>query len=202
MKVIFWTKIMSALVLLVGIHLTANSFHLAQYANIEFLLMKIHRVLNGSSKCVNVHYRKKGLFIVLPLIHNQKLKKQHIILEISTKKKSLRNLTRFHGGPFQLRNFATALLLKTVIWTWIFFQVLQSALLKNEKKSSQKDTNHLKIAWHKQETEENIEKRERKTKNEKKTINNNIFFTFTFLYSLYCYICLTVFSRGRLLEMQ
>ena len=179
---------MSALVLLVGIHLTGNSFHLAQYANIEFLLMKIHRVLNGSSKCVNVHYRKKGLFIVLPLIHNQKLKKQHIILEISTKKNSLRNLTRFHGGPFQLRNFATALLLKTVIWTWIFFQVLQSALLKNEKKSSQKDTNHLKIAWHSKRQKKTLKKEREKRKMRKKQLT-----TICFLLSLFYIVYIVTF---------
>ena len=65
-----------------------------------------------------------------------------------------------------------------------------------------------------------LKKKERKTKNEKDSNNSNKYFiTFTFLYwkiynfwktylaylenlSLYCYICITVYSRGKLLEMQ
>ena len=43
----------------------------------------------------------------------------------------------FPGGIF----LTTAFLLKTIIWTWILLQVLQSALLKNETKSSQKRWN-------------------------------------------------------------
>ena len=64
-----------------------------------------------------------------------------------------------------------------------FFQVLQSTLLKNEKKLSKEDANHLKIAWHSKKQKKSIEKIEIKTKNEKKPNNNNIyFFTFTFSY--------------------
>ena len=45
---------------------------------------------------------------------------QYTILEISTKKNSLRNLARFHGGFFELEipeSFTKAFLLKTIIWT-------------------------------------------------------------------------------------
>ena len=47
-------------------------------------------------------------------------KTQYTIIDISTKKNSLRNLTRFHGGFFKLQipeNFTRAFLLKTIIWT-------------------------------------------------------------------------------------
>ena len=41
---------------------------------------------------------------------------QHTILKISTKKNSLRNLTRFHGGLFELEilEILTTFLLKTI----------------------------------------------------------------------------------------
>ena len=59
---------------------------------------------------------------------------QYTILEISTKKNSLRNLTRFHGGLFELEILE-------------IFQALQSALLKNETKNLlKKDASQLKIA--------------------------------------------------------
>ena len=64
-----------------------------------------------------------------------------------------------------------------------FFQVLQSTLLKNEKKLSKEDANHLEIAWHSKKQKKSIEKREIKTKNEKKHNNNIYFFTFTFSYT-------------------
>ena len=66
--------------------------------------MKTHRVLNRLSKCANVRYRKN----------------HYTFLEISTKNNSLRNLTRFHDGFFELEipeSFARAFLLKTIIWT-------------------------------------------------------------------------------------
>ena len=44
---------------------------------------------------------------------------------------------------------------------------MKSAVLKNDKKS-QKDVNHLKIAWHSKRQTKNVEKGERKTKNQKK----------------------------------
>ena len=64
-----------------------------------------------------------------------------------------------------------------------FFQVLQSALRKNEKKLRQKKN---KIQKSKRKT---LIKRERKTKNEKKSNSNNkYFFTVTFFKweNLYC----------------
>ena len=55
-----------------------------------------------------------------------KLKKtQQIFLGTFTKKNLLRNLTRFHGGFFELEIigiFRAAFLLKTIISTWIFFK--------------------------------------------------------------------------------
>ena len=65
--------------------------------------MKTHRVLNRLSKCANMHYRKNQVFLWLTINSQSKLKKnQHTILEISTKKNSLRKLTRFHGELFEL----------------------------------------------------------------------------------------------------
>ena len=73
--------------------------------------------------------------------------------------------------------FTTAFFLKTIT------QVLQSALLKDERKNLKKNASELKIVWHSKRHKKNIEKREIKTKTEKKLNNNNeYFFTFTFLY--------------------
>ena len=59
---------------------------------------------------------------------------QHTILEISTKKTSLRNLTRFHRGLFELEILE-------------IFQALQSDLLKSETKNLPKKVpSKLKIA--------------------------------------------------------
>ena len=114
------------------------------------------------SKYVNVRYRNN---YVLLLFYQEKL---------TTKfnKVSLRGLLELEI----LENFTTAFLLKTIIWTLIFFQVLQSAPLKDEKKFSQKDVSHLKMAWHSKRRYKNIQKSERKTKNEKKSKNNNTYF--------------------------
>ena len=57
------------------------------------------------------------------------------ILEIYTKKNSLRNLARLHGGLFELdilEIFATAFLLKTIIWTWLFFKHCRVLSLKTK----------------------------------------------------------------------
>ena len=65
--------------------------------------MKTHRVLNRLSKYVNVLYHKVQVFLWFIINSQSKLKKiQYTILEISTKKNSLRNLTRFYGGLFEL----------------------------------------------------------------------------------------------------
>ena len=42
-------------------------FHLVQSANTEFLLMKTQRVLNRSSKCANVRYRKNQVLLWLTI---------------------------------------------------------------------------------------------------------------------------------------
>ena len=78
---------------------------------------------------------KTRCFYGLPLIHNQNKKNSaHNILEIPTKKSSLRNLTRFHGGLFGLEILE-------------IFQALQSALLKKETKNIfEKDASQLQIA--------------------------------------------------------
>ena len=80
--------------------------------------------------------------------------------------------------------FTTALLLTNYYLNFKFFQALRSALLKNEIKNIlKKDGSHLKIAWQliiARDRSKTFKKRERKTKNEKKS--NKSFFTFTFLY--------------------
>ena len=169
--------------------------------------------LNRSSKYVNARYRK--------LKTKTKIKTKNIqstILGTFIKKNSPQNLTVFHCGLIELEIleiFTTGYLSKAIIWTWIFFQVLQSAtLLKKEKKSSQKDASHQKIAWISKRQEKNIktEKEKRKMRKSQTTkisfllfyIKKFIFCLKTYLEKLilYCYICNTVFSRCRLLEMQ
>ena len=80
-----------------------------------------------------------------------KKKSIHYSWDIYQEKFAMKNLTRFHGGLFQLEileTFAIAFLLKTIIWTYFFVQVLPSALLKNETKNLlEKDASQLKIAW-------------------------------------------------------
>ena len=81
--------------------------------------MKTQRILNRLSLCENVRYRKSQVFLWSAINSQSKLQKsQYTILEISTKKNSLRNLTRFYGGLFELEIleiFTTAYLLKTII---------------------------------------------------------------------------------------
>ena len=55
--------------------------------------------------------------------------------DISTKKNLLQNLTRFHGGCFEFEipeSFTRAFLLKTIIWTWIFFKHCRLLSLKTK----------------------------------------------------------------------
>ena len=92
------------------------------------------------------------------------------------------------------RNFHNRLFLKNYYLNLNFFEVLQSAtLLKKEKKSSQKDASHQKIAWISKRQKKNIKKRERKTKNEKKSNNKNIFFTF--LYKKIYFLLENIFGK-------
>ena len=75
------------------------------------------------------------------------------------------------------RNFHNSFFVKNYYLKLSFFQVLQSALLKNKtKKNLTKDTSYLKIAWHSKRQKKNIEKGERKTKNEKQSNSNNKYF--------------------------
>ena len=85
-----------------------------------------------------------------------KIKKiQQTILET---KNPLRNL-RFYGGPFVLE---ISVFVRGCYLNSNFFRVLQSSLLKNEKKYIlKKDTSHLKIAWHSNRQKKNIEKKEK-----------------------------------------
>ena len=57
---------------------------------------------------------------------------------------------------------------------------MHSAFLKN-KKNLKKDVSHLKIASHSKSQKRNIEKRERKTKNENSQATTITLFSFTFL---------------------
>ena len=70
---------------------------------LEISWLAIFESLNRSSKCVNLRYHKKPVFLYLIINSQSKLKKIiHTILETFTKKNSLWNLTRFHGGIFEL----------------------------------------------------------------------------------------------------
>ena len=130
-------------------------------------------------------------------------------------KNSLRTLTRFHGALFDLEIlevFTTAFLLKTIIWTWIFFKYSRVLSWKTTtkkifSKKIQATYNLFDLARDRRKTL----KREKKWKIRKSQIaiiNIYYIYTFTFLYrkiyllseklsleklSLYCYICITVF---------
>ena len=97
-------------------HLYVFPSHLVQNAKTEFLLMKTQRVF--SCQCANARYRKNQGFLYFIINSNSKLKKiQHGILDRYSKKGSLRNLTSFHGGLFELEIleiFTTAFLLKAI----------------------------------------------------------------------------------------
>ena len=65
-----------------------------------------------------------------------------------------------------------------------FFQLLQSVLLKNKKNIPKKDAVQLKISSQCKRQKKILKKRERKTKNAKKSNKDNKYiFIFTFLYS-------------------
>ena len=74
--------------------------------------------------------------------------------------------TLWAGDPKNLHN---SFFVKNFYLDLNFFEVLQIALLKNEKKNfSKKDASHLKTAWHSEIQKKSIEKRERKTKKREK----------------------------------
>ena len=131
--------------------------------------------------CVIVKIR---CFYSFTINSQSKLKKFSKLFLRHTKKNLLRNLTRFHGGLFELEIleiFTTVFLLKTVIWTWIFFKYCRVFSLKTKKNLLKKDASNLTISWQSKRQKKNIKKRERKTRNEKKSNNNNkYFFTFNF----------------------
>ena len=160
-------------------------FHLVQSANNEFLFMKTHRVLNRLSKCENVRYCENQVLLWFTINSQSKLKKiQYAILKISTKKNSLWNLIRFQGGFFELEipeSFTKGFLLKTIIWTWIFFKHCTVLSLKRNKKSSLKRCESSKncltvdTAGDRSKT---LKNRKTKTKNEKKSNNSFLLLTF------------------------
>ena len=139
------------------------SFHLVQSANTECLLIKTHRVLSRLSKFADVRYRKNQVLLYFYHWFTIKTKKnQYNILETFSKKNSLRNLARFHSVLFELKILeilTTAFLLKTIVWTWIFFKycrVLPS--LKTKRSPLRKDGSHLKITWNSKRQKKNIQK--------------------------------------------
>ena len=88
--------------------------------------MKTHRVLNRSTKYANARYCKNIVYIIVYIVYSfTKISNiQCTFLRTFTKENSLRNLTRFHGGLFELE--------------LEFFAITAECLLKNEKKSGQK----------------------------------------------------------------
>ena len=127
---------------------------------------------------------KTRCFHSLLLIHDENfeikiktIKIQHTIFETFTKKSSLWNLSVFHDGPFELEVleiFTTAFLFKTLIWTWIFFQVLQSALLKNQRKTDRRTEARERRKILKKEKEK------QKMKKKNQTATTNIFYSYFF----------------------
>ena len=99
---------------------------------------------------------------VLPLIHNQNLKKSaHYSWDIFQEKLAVKCkvlwLALWVGDP---GNFDTSFFVKNYYLNLNFFQALQSTLLKNGEKKFAKmlDANHLKVAWHSEKQKKNIEK--------------------------------------------
>ena len=129
--------------------------------------MKAHGVLNRLGKCANVRYRKNQVLLWFTVNSQSKQKKFRGLFELE-----------------MVEMFTTALLLTNYYLNFKFFQALRSTLLKNEIKNIlKKDGSHVKIAWQliiARDRSKTFKKRERKTKNEKKS--NKSFFTFTFLY--------------------
>ena len=96
--------------------------------------MMTHRVLNRLTKCANVCYRKKQVFLWFTINLQAKLKKFiTLFLRYLKKKKLAMKLARFHDGLFELEILE-------------IFEALQSVLLKNETKNLKKDASRQKIA--------------------------------------------------------
>ena len=119
---------------------------------------------------------KTRCFYSLPLVHSQDLKKSaHYSWGIYQENVA----TKFNKAPWWAlwvgdpRNFHNSFFVKNLL------ELELSALLKKEK-NLKKVANHLKIGWKSKRQTENIEKRERKTKNNLNFLNAAIlFFTFT-----------------------
>ena len=117
----------------------------------------------------------------------------------------------FYNGFFELEIleiFATAYLLKIIIWTRIFLKYFRVLYLKTKKK-----TFYLKIAWKKRKI---LKKEKEKWKMRQSQTAINIFLFLLFFYrkvcillenifwklNLFYYICITISSHGRFLEMK
>ena len=95
--------------------------------------MMTHRVLNRLTKCANVCYHKKQVFLWFTINLQAKLKKFiTLFLRYLKKKKLAMKLARFHDGLFELEILE-------------IFEALQSVLLKNETKNLKKDQVNKKL---------------------------------------------------------
>ena len=108
-------------------------FHLLQSVSTEFLLMKTHRVLNRSSKCATVRYRKNQVFYGFTI--NLKSKLLLLTKRLVKKFKKSFVVTLWVGGG---RNFHKFFVKNYYYWTWIFFKYsrvlsLRTNLLKKCK---------------------------------------------------------------------
>ena len=169
--------------------------------------------LNRSSKYVNARYRK--------LKTKTKIKTKNIqstILGTFIKKNSPQNLTVFHCGLIELEIleiFTTGYFSKTTIWTWIFLKFCRVLLsLKRKKnllKKMQATKKLLELARDRRKTLKKEKEKRKMRKSQTTKISFLLFYIKKFIFCLktyleklilYCYICNTVFSRCRLLEMQ
>ena len=93
-----------------------------------------------------------------------------------------------------------------------YYLYLRVPYLKTKKNLLQKDAKHLEVAWHSKRLKK--EKEKRKIRKSQTTIIDTFLLllcliekfmfcweTYLEKFSLYCYICITVFSRARLLRM-
>ena len=125
-------------------------FHLVQSANTEFLLMKIHRVLNRLSKCANVSCRKNQGFYNFTINSQSKLEKFSTLF--------LRYLPRkmFDSGLLEseiLEIFTAVVFVKNFHLTLNFFKYCRLFSLKTRKRS-QEIRKLSKNCLSKQETEQ------------------------------------------------
>ena len=126
------------------------------------LLKSINQILFFSLKiyALSVCHRKDQAFLQFTINSQSKLKKFSKVFLRHLLRKNL----RFQGGVFQLEFlaiFTTAFLIKTYL-NLNLFQVLQSALLKNKKISSQKRFNPPRNCLTQQETKKKKKKEKRK----------------------------------------